>query len=139
MFNTPTLLLLQVSYTYSHRSDERCLVVPCPRISPLAKRRVFTPFCQRLQANCEDKIREFHQFVIWIQEEKQYILSQIGNTDQTAMKKFDMPRSTSVETKGARTVYVRSVGAEKQRCTITVTVGGRKLPLFVNFKRKMFP
>lgn len=99
-----------------------------------------TTLCQRLPADCEEKVRDFHRFVIRIRQEKQFMLSQIGNTDQTALN-FDMPRSTTVEVKGAKTVGVRTTGAEKQRCTVmlAVTADGRKLPPFVVFKRKTLP
>lgn len=66
-------------------------------------------------------------------------MSQIGNSDQTALN-FDMLRSATVETKGAKTAHVRTTGTKKQQCTVmlVVTADGRKLPPFV-FKRKTLP
>lgn len=71
---------------------------------------------------------------------KNFILSQIGNADQTPHC-FDMPRNTTVEEKGARSVLIRTSGAEKLRCTVmlAVTADGRKLPPYVIFKRKTLP
>lgn len=96
--------------------------------------------CQRLPSAHEDKIVDFHRFVIRIREEKNFLLSQIGNADQTPLN-FDMPSSTTVEQKGVRSVHIRTTGAEKQRCTVmlAVTADGRKLPPFVIFKRKTLP
>lgn len=99
-----------------------------------------TTLCQRLPPDCEIKIQDFHRFVIRIRQEKEFLLSQIGNTDQTPLN-FDMPRSSTVEVKGAKSVLVKTTGAEKQRCTVmlAITADGRKLPPFVVFKRKTLP
>lgn len=99
-----------------------------------------TTLCQRLPAAYEEKIVDFHRFVIRIRQEKNFLLSQIGNADQTPLN-FDMPSSRTVEQTGARTVHVRTTGAEKQRCTVMlgVTADGRKLPPYVIFKRKTLP
>ncbi|CAI7766289.1 unnamed protein product [Closterium sp. NIES-54] len=52
-----------------------------------------------------------------------------------------MPSERTLETKGARTVHVRSTGYEKERVTImlVVTAGGMKLPPYVVLKRKTVP
>nr|XP_054928945.1 uncharacterized protein LOC129385819 [Dermacentor andersoni] len=94
----------------------------------------------RLPADCGDKVRDFHRFVIRIREDKKFLLSQIGNADQTPIN-FDMPRNSTVDMKGAKSVQVKTTGAEKQRCTVmlAVTADGRKLPPFVVFKRKTLP
>lgn len=99
-----------------------------------------TTLCQRLPAAYEDKVVDFHRFVIKLRQQKDFILSQIGNADQTPLC-FDMPRNTTVEEKGARSVIVRTSGADKQRCTVmlAVTADGRKLPPYVIFKRKTLP
>uniref|UniRef100_A0A147BLR1 Putative pogo transposable element n=1 Tax=Ixodes ricinus TaxID=34613 RepID=A0A147BLR1_IXORI len=99
-----------------------------------------TTLCQRLPEAYEDKIVDFHRFVIRIRQQNNFLLSQIGNADQTPLN-FDMPSNTTLEQKGARTVHVRTTGAEKQRCTVmlAVTADGRKLPPYVIFKRKTLP
>jgi hypothetical protein len=75
-----------------------------------------------------------------MREEHSYLLSQIGNADQTPVF-FDMPRNTSIEKQGVRSVTIKTTGAEKQRCTVmlTVTADGGKLPPYEIFKRKTFP
>lgn len=55
----------------------------------------------------------FHHFAIQFRGKKQFLLSQIGNTDQTAIN-IDMPRSTRVKTKGAKSVCVQTTGAYEQ-------------------------
>lgn len=99
-----------------------------------------TTLCQRLPSAYEDKVVDFHSFIIRLRRQKNFILSQIGNADQTPLC-FDMPRNTTVEEKGARSVIIRTSGAEKQRCTVmlAVTADGRKLPPYVILKRKTLP
>lgn len=96
--------------------------------------------CQRLPVNCKGEVHNFHRIAIKIWGEKKFLLSQIGNADQTA-RNFAMPRSTPVETEGTKSVHVRTIGAKKRRCTVmlAVTADGRKLPPFVIFKWKMLP
>jgi hypothetical protein len=52
-----------------------------------------------------------------------------------------MPRNTSIEKQGVRSVTIKTTGAEKQRCTVmlAVTADGGKLPPHVIFKRKTLP
>uniref|UniRef100_A0A023GJZ4 Putative tigger transposase n=1 Tax=Amblyomma triste TaxID=251400 RepID=A0A023GJZ4_AMBTT len=99
-----------------------------------------TSLCQRLPAAYESKVIDFHHFVTRLREKCGYLMSQIGNADQTPLT-FDMPRNTTVNEKGARSVLVKTSGAEKQRCTVmlAVTADGRKLPPYVIFKRKTIP
>jgi hypothetical protein len=52
-----------------------------------------------------------------MREEHSYLLSQIGNADQTPVF-FDMPRNTSIEKQGVRSVTIKITGAEKQGCTV---------------------
>lgn len=96
--------------------------------------------CQRLPSAYEDKVIDFHRFVTRNRQKNGFLLSQIGNADQTPLT-FDMPRNTTVNEKGARSVLVRTSGAEKQRCTVmlAVTADGRKLPPYVVLKRKTVP
>ncbi|CAI7891540.1 unnamed protein product [Closterium sp. NIES-53] len=52
-----------------------------------------------------------------------------------------MPAERTIETKGARTVHVRTAGYEKERVTVmlAVTARGLKLPPYVIFKCKTIP
>ncbi|KAH7959912.1 hypothetical protein HPB49_014863 [Dermacentor silvarum] len=99
-----------------------------------------TSLCQQLPSTSEDKVIDFHHFVTRICEKNDFFLSQIGNADQTPLT-FDMPRNTTVNEKGARSVLVKTSGAQKQRCTVmlAVTADGRKLPPHVILKRETFP
>lgn len=99
-----------------------------------------TTLCQRLPSDFEDKVLLFHRHVIEKRKCNGYLLSQIGNADQTPLN-FDMPPNTTVNQKGASSVTVRTTGHEKQRCTVmlAVTADGRKLPPYVVFKRKTQP
>jgi len=51
---------------------------------------------------------------------------------------FDMVGSTTIETKGAKTVQIRTTGNEKNQftCVLTVLANGSKLPPLVIFKGK---
>lgn len=49
-----------------------------------------------------------------------------------------MPQNSMMELRGAKSVHVRTTGAEKQQCTVMLAVfaDGRKLLPFIVFKRK---
>jgi hypothetical protein len=85
----------------------------------LLRRR--TTLCQKLPRDFTDKVINFHRHVIRMREEHSYLLSQIGNADQTPVI-FDMPRNTSIEKQGMRSVTIKTTGAEKQRCTVMLAV-----------------
>lgn len=99
-----------------------------------------TTLCQRLPTDYEEKVVSFHRHVIEKRKAMAYLLSQIGNADQTPVN-FDMPPNLTVDKKGATSVTIRTAGCEKQRCTVmlAVTADGRKLPPYVVFKRKTMP
>lgn len=99
-----------------------------------------TTLCQRLPQDYEEKIVLFHRFVIGLRRTGNFIMSQIGNADETPLT-FDMPPNTTVSEKGVSSVPIKTTGCEKQRCTVmlAVTADGRKLPPFVIFKRKTVP
>lgn len=99
-----------------------------------------TTLCQKLPAEYEDQVVKFHRFVNALRRDHVYDLSQIGNADQTPVW-FDAPENCTVDVKGAKSVSVRTTGAERQRCTVMlcVTADGRKLPPYVVFKRKTMP
>jgi hypothetical protein len=60
-----------------------------------------TSLSQRMPKDFDDKIIVFHKFVIGLRKNNIYLLSQIGNGDQTPLY-FDMPTNTTIEGKGER-------------------------------------
>lgn len=69
-----------------------------------------TTLCQLWPADCEDEVCNFWHFVIRIQGEEQFLLSQTGNEDETAIN-FGVPRSTMVEAEGAKSVLERALSS----------------------------
>jgi hypothetical protein len=102
----------------------------------LSLRRRASP-SQRMPKYFDDKIIVFHKFVIRLRKNNSYLLSQIHNTHQTPLY-FNIPTNTTLKGKGKKSVIICTSGCEKQHCTVmlTITVNGRKLPLYVIFKRK---
>jgi hypothetical protein len=88
----------------------------------------------------DDKIIAFHKFVIGLRKNNSYLLSQIGNTDQTPLY-FSMPTDATVEGKDEKSIITHTSGCEKQHCTVmlALTADGRELPPYVIFKRKKMP
>lgn len=74
---------------------------------------------------------------IW---QNKFLLSQIGNADQTPLN-FDTPSNTTVEQRGTCTGHIPTTGVDKQRCMVmlAVTADGRKLPPYVIFKWETLP
>lgn len=99
-----------------------------------------TTISQRLPEAYEENLVRFQRYVINLRKTYSYLLGQIGNADQTPVY-FEMPYDTTVNEAGAKTVQVRTAGAEKQRCTVMLAVlaDGKKLPPYIIFKRKTLP
>ena len=97
--------------------------------------RAKTSLAQRLPADMEDKVVEFHRFVLRSRQPWGYDLSRILNMDETPMR-FEVPATRTLEFTGSRTVPVLSCGADKQSFTVALTVkaNGKKLPPKVIFK-----
>ena len=97
--------------------------------------RTKTTLAQRLPNDMEEKIVEFHRFVIAARQWCNYPLSRIFNMDETPMR-FELPSIRSLEFSGNRTVPVKSCGAEKRSFTVTLGVAadGTKLPPAVKLK-----
>ena len=91
--------------------------------------RTKTTLAQRLPNDLEEKIVQFHRFIIAARHRHGYSLSRIFNMDETPMR-FEMPSSRTLEFSGSRTVPVKSCGAEKRSFTVTLAVAadGKKLP-----------
>lgn len=88
----------------------------------------------------EERVIEFQCYVIKLRSQKNYILGQIGDADQTPVY-FDMPTHTTVATKGAKDVRLLTTGHEHTRFTVILccTADGTKLPPKVVFHRKTLP
>jgi hypothetical protein len=85
-----------------------------------------TMIAQRLPEACDETLVSFQKYVLKLRKRHEYLF-------------FDMPESTTVNSVGERTVQIiRTMGAEKQRCTImlAITADGQKLPPYVVFKCK---
>lgn len=97
--------------------------------------RAKTTLAQRLPADMEDKVIQFHRFVLRSRQRWGYDLSRILNMDETPMR-FELPATRTLEFTGNRTVPVLSCGADKQSFTVALTVkaNGEKLPPKVIFK-----
>ena len=99
-----------------------------------------THIAQRLPEDYEDKVTEFQRFIITQRNRDNYEANQIGNADQTPLT-FDIPHTTTIDTKGTSTVNIKMTGNEKNRFTVMLacTADGGKLPPFIIFKRKTMP
>ena len=97
--------------------------------------RTKTTLAQRLPNDMEEKIMEFHCFVIAARQRCNYPLFRIFNMDETPMR-FELTSTRLVEFSGNRAVPVKSCGAEKRSFTVTLGVAadGTKLPPAVTFK-----
>ncbi|KAK3920835.1 Pogo transposable element with KRAB domain [Frankliniella fusca] len=96
-----------------------------------------TTIAQRLPVHYEEKLLSFQRYVIALRKRNNYLLSHIGNADQTPLYS-DMPRRTTINEKGKKTIRMKTTGNEKTRFTVMliITADGRKLPPYVVYKRK---
>ena len=78
-----------------------------------------TKIAQKLPAHYEEKVTNFHRFIIRQRERHGYDLSLIGNMDETPVW-FDMPCASTVNSKGEKTVLVKTTGHEKSRFTVVL-------------------
>ena len=97
--------------------------------------RTKTSLAQRLPADMENKVVEFHRFILRSHQRLGYDLSRILNMDETPMR-FELPATRTLEFTGSRKVPVLSCGADKRSFTVALTVkaNGEKLPPKVIFK-----
>ncbi|CAG2205220.1 unnamed protein product [Mytilus edulis] len=72
-----------------------------------------THISQKLPADYEDKLLEFQKYIIKVRKQNNYLLSQIGNADQTPLT-FDLPADTTIDHKDTSTANFRSTGNEKK-------------------------
>ena len=97
--------------------------------------RTKTTQAQRLPANLEGNIVQFHRFVIAARRHVDYPLSRIYNMDKTPMH-FELPSNRTLEISRSKTVPMKSCGTEKSSFTVVLAVDadGTKVPPKVTFK-----
>ncbi|XP_047107608.1 uncharacterized protein LOC124776590 [Schistocerca piceifrons] len=95
-----------------------------------------TTIAQWLPGDYEEKIVNFHCYVINLHRKQSYILLE-QSTDQTPVY-FEMLLDNTVNRKEEFSIMIRTGGSEEQRCTVMlcVTGDGQKLPHYITFKRK---
>ena len=106
--------------------EEKCLLL-----------RQKTTLAQRLPEDYEEKIVQFHRFVINLRKEHNYPLHVIANMDKTPMT-FDMPLNRTIHNTGEKIIKIRTTRNEKNRVTVVLTCAGdgSKLRPMVIFKTK---
>ena len=99
-----------------------------------------TKIAQKLPNDLEEKIVSFQKYLINARKRDDYELVQIGNMDETPVW-FDMPAARTVESRGAKTVLLKTTGNEKTRFTVVLSclADGTKLKPMVIFRRKTMP
>ena len=92
---------------------------------------------QKLPADLEKKIENFHSFVKNLRIDTEAEEGLIINMDETPMY-FDIVPGRTVDTKGTKTVKVRTTGAEKRHITVVLAVSnnGNVLPPMIIFNGK---
>ena len=84
--------------------------------------RAKTTLAQRLPAHMEEKVIEFHRFVLRSRQRCGYELSHILNMDETLMR-FELPATRTLEFTGNQTVPLLSCGGNKQSFTVVLAPG----------------
>lgn len=96
-----------------------------------------TSLCQHLPSSFTKKFIAFQQYVIGLHKGHDYLLSQMGNADDTPVS-FDEPSNNIIEEIGTKSVIIKTLGNEKMCITVMLAVlaDGIKLPPYVILKRK---
>jgi len=99
-----------------------------------------TTLAQQLLEDYEEKLVQFHRFVINLRKEHKYPLHVIANMDETPLT-FDMPPDRTIHNTGEKTIKIRTMGNKKNCVTVVLTCAGdgSKLRPMVIFKRKTLP
>ena len=102
--------------------------------------RLKTKISQKLPDQLREELNDFQSFVYRQRTENSFDLACIANMDETPMQS-DMPSSRTIESKGAKTVQIRTTGNEKNGFTLVLTcmADGTKLKPMLIFKRKTRP
>jgi hypothetical protein len=81
-----------------------------------------TTLVQKLPTDYVEKLIAYQRHIINLRRKHDYLLRQIGNTDETLVF-FDMPANITVDTKGSKSVLVKRTGHEKLRITDAFSPG----------------
>lgn len=102
--------------------------------------RTRTKLAQKMPPVYEDKIQQFHSYVIQLRKKYDFEPSQIANMDEVPLN-FDVPSNRTVDVKGIKTVAIKTSGHEKTHYTAVLSccADGTKLPPMLIFKRKTYP
>ena len=76
--------------------------------------RTKTTLAKRLPDDLENKILQFHRFVIAARQRVQYSLAKISNMDETPMR-FELPSSRTLESM-TKLQYIHSLGLYVNKC-----------------------
>ena len=92
---------------------------------------------QKLPGDLEEKIANFHCFVLNSRKKGNFELVNIGNMDETPVW-FNMPSVRTVTAQGEKTVTISTTGYKKSPFTVVLSslADGTKLKPMVIFKRK---
>ncbi|GFT92182.1 pogo transposable element with KRAB domain [Trichonephila clavipes] len=79
----------------------------------------------------------FQKYVIGLRKQMKYLLSHIGNMDETPVK-FDMIGNKTIDMNGTKMIPIKTTGHEKSHFTVVLSclADGTKLKTMVIFKRK---
>ncbi|GFX48072.1 HTH CENPB-type domain-containing protein [Trichonephila clavipes] len=98
-----------------------------------------TKVSQILPKNVDNKLVSFQKYVIGLRKQTKYLLSHIGNMDETPVT-FDMIGNKTIDMKGTKTTHIKTTGDEKSHFTVVLSLlSGTKLKPMVIFKRKTVP
>lgn len=99
-----------------------------------------TTVAQRLPEDLEEKCQEFLSYVHYKRINYNYPAALIGNMDETPLT-FDLPRNTTIDQTGNKTISIRTCGYEKSGFTVVLScmADGKKLPPMIIFKLKKIP
>jgi hypothetical protein len=82
-----------------------------------------TTLAQKLPTHYVEKLIAYQRHVINLRRKHDYLLGQMGNAEETPVF-FDMPANTTVDTKGSKSVLVKTTGHEKLRITVIAFSSG---------------
>ena len=96
-----------------------------------------TSMSQKLPSDLEEKIASFSQFVRKLRVENDFEDMYIINMDETPVF-FDLVPSKTIDTKGSKSVIVRTSNSDKRHVTVVLAIAadGAVLKTFVIFKGK---
>ena len=102
--------------------------------------RARTKISQKLSAELDDKIVNFHHHVIKLRQAHNYDLFCSANMDETPVC-FDLPGCRTVHPTGEKAVLVKTTGSERSHFTavLGVCADGAKFKPMLVFKRKRAP